>query len=459
MSTSQGAAPVPQIDGYEFRRVLGAGGFSTVYLCEQLRPRREVAIKVLTTAALTPAGRRRFEIESDLMAELSAHPFIVTIHDADITADATPYLVMEYYPGANLGLRARTERLGLAEILQVGIHIASAVESAHRIGILHRDIKPANVLTSRYNRPGLTDFGISVSASTGEHDEVALSIPWSPPEAFDPSISPDARADIYSLGALIYSLLTGRSPFEIDGGDNSADAISQRIVHDIPLPIQRNDVPVELERLLMQTMSRRPELRPSSALDLARALQAIEMDLSLPPSQIDVMQEVDAAGSPIGDGPRPEGEPTRLRVLTLSTIARESGDVPDQTLIDHELSGLQGAEIPQTRILESDAPIATVRIQQESRRRPLLLLAALAAVLLVVLAAMAIIRGGGSDTDVTPPLATPIGTPTPTAVAVIASAAPKAPVVSHPAAKQHGAKNAPKPHGPKKEPGKGPKPR
>lgn len=441
MSSSPDPAPAPQIDGYEYRRVLGVGGFSTVYLYEQLRPRREVAIKVLTSAALTPEGRRRFEVESDLMAALSAHPYIVTIHDAEITTDGSPYLVMEYYPGANLGLRARTELIGLAEVLQAGIHIASAVESAHRTGIVHRDIKPANVLTSRYNRPGLTDFGISTSASTGEHDEVAMSIPWSPPEAFDPSVTLDARADIYSLGAFIYSLLTGRSPFEILSGDNAADAISERIVHSEPVPIGRGDVPAGMERLLMQALSKSPQLRPSSALAMAQALQAVELDLSLPPTQIDVIEEMEALGSsPSGDH---AVDPTRLRVVTLATIALASDGSPAETIAD------------QTRIYEPEPAASTVRIQTRARRKPFVLLGALGGLLLLLLAGTAIVRSSGSDAEVTPAV-TQVTTPAPTP-SLTTSPTPSASVSIQPAPNANGPGNSQNGKGPKGKPAKKPK--
>lgn len=421
------------------------GGFSTVYLYEQLRPRREVAIKVLTTAALTAEGRRRFEIESDLMAALSAHPYIVTIHDAAITDDGSPYLVMEYYPGANLGLRARSERIGLAEVLQVGIHIASAVESAHRIGIIHRDIKPANVLTSRYNRPGLSDFGVSTSASTGEHNEVALSIPWSPPEAFDPTLSLDFRADVYSLGAFIYSLLCGRAPFEIVGGDNTLEAVTDRILNADPQAIGREDVPAEMERLLMQAMARNPDLRPGSALALAQTLQAVELDLSLPPSQIDVMEEISPSAAALGSDS--QAEPTQLRMVTLTPVTLAAVDLPAQPL-DH------------TRLYEPVVDGETVAIDQHPRRKPLVLLAALGVGLLVLLAGMAIARAGGTDTEVTPSIPSTISTPTPTPVAseVAATMAPTptTPAVSEPAANTNGnGKNDGK--GPKDKPGKGPK--
>ena len=163
MSGPQRGTSPPQLDNFDFRSLLGSGGYADVYLYEQQRPRREVAVKVLLAEGLTEAGRRQFAAEADLMAALSAHPAIVTIYGADISADGRPYLVMEYYPGSNLRARSRTERMPVAEVLRIGVQVCSAVETAHRAGIVHRDIKPANILTSRYNKPGLTDFGISAS--------------------------------------------------------------------------------------------------------------------------------------------------------------------------------------------------------------------------------------------------------------------------------------------------------
>ncbi len=425
MSSDPDAVLAPEIDGFELRRTLGAGGFSTVYLYEQMRPRREVAIKVLTTRAFSEEGQRRFEIEANLMAELSAHPYIVTIHDADITDDGRPYLVMEYYSGANLGLRARSEQLGLAEVLQVGIHIAGAVESAHRLGILHRDIKPANVLTSRYNRPGLTDFGIAVSASSGEHGELALSVPWSPPEAFESSPHLEPSADIYSLGAFIYSLLKGRSPFEEPGGDNTPDAIAQRIMQQSPAPIHRQDVPAEFERLLLQSMSRNPALRQASALALAQGMQAVELDLGLPPTPIDLMEADASAEMALKSDTRPGVEATRLRLTTLEPVA---------TRIETEAAKTAAFAAP-TALLDEPAADATVRMASPSRRRGILVLAALGTVLLILLLGVALTRSFGSDTDVTPQ-STP--SPSPSVQSVKATPAPSQPAIAQPTVQGNG---------------------
>ena len=154
------------------------------------------------------------------MAQLSHHPSIVTIHQAAIAADGRPYLVMEYCsrPGLAAAVPARA-RSPCAEALRIGVRLASAVETAHRVGILHRDIKPANVLTTDFGWPALTDFGIAATVGHGAGATVGMSIPWSPPELLAEHPTGDERSDVYSLAATIYSLLAGRTPFEVPGGD------------------------------------------------------------------------------------------------------------------------------------------------------------------------------------------------------------------------------------------------
>ncbi|WP_422115149.1 serine/threonine-protein kinase [Brachybacterium sp. UNK5269] len=179
-------SPPPRLPGYEYEQLLGSGGFADVFLYRQFRPQRRVAIKVLLSTVLDDSVRRQFDAEANVMAQMSSHPSIVTIHQAEVSDDHRPYLVMEYCSKPNYGVRFRRERITVAEALRVGVQIAGAVETAHRVGILHRDIKPANVLVTDYNRPALTDFGISIATGQGHdvEDSQGMSIPWSPPEFF-----------------------------------------------------------------------------------------------------------------------------------------------------------------------------------------------------------------------------------------------------------------------------------
>jgi hypothetical protein len=222
---------------------------------------------------------------------------------------------MQYYPNDNLAVRARRQPLSVTEVLRVGIQISSAVETAHRAGVLHRDIKPANVLTSEFGDPGLTDFGIAgATAVSAEEQNEGLSIPWSPPEAFESSVALDERSDVYSLAATTWHLLAGRSPFEDPGGNNSALMLLERIERS-PVPSTgRPDVPPQLERVLAQAMSKNPDLRHSSALLFARDLQAVEQSLHLKMTTIVVpseLQEIRTPGSEVGG----DEDSTRGRIL------------------------------------------------------------------------------------------------------------------------------------------------
>lgn len=314
--------PAPTIAGLNYVRKLGAGGYADVYLYEQALPARRVAVKVLRDFDLSRGVAQRFRSEANAMALLE-HPHIVPVYATGSTTDGRPYLVMMYYPRANLAERVKHERLGVAEALRIGIQLASAVETAHRAGLLHRDIKPANVLTSQYGTPGLTDFGIAAEVSEAENDDTGVSVPWSPPEVLYVTQPASTRSDVYSLAATLWHLLVGRSPFELPGGDNSHYALMKRI-RDQPVPdTGRPDVPASLERLLKAGMAKDPGLRPASAMDFARSLQVIEQELRLPRTEIVVAEEV-AASTGVDD----RGDQTRVQGPQLLAAQTPSGHTP-----------------------------------------------------------------------------------------------------------------------------------
>ncbi|GAB2451821.1 serine/threonine-protein kinase [Xylanimonas ulmi] len=300
-------SPPPRIDGFEYVEHIGSGGFSDVFLYEQRRPRRRVAVKVLL-AERSSAQRAAFDAEADLMAALSTHPSIVTMYEAGIAAGGRPYLAMEYCPRPNLGARYRAERLSVAEALRISVQIAGAVETAHRAGILHRDIKPANILVTEYGHPALTDFGISSGLDDGRTPE-GMSIPWSPCESFgDPPVS-GVASDVWALAATTYTLLAGRSPFEVPGGPNGSADLIARIEHAPLAPTGRDDVPPSLERVLATAMAKRPQSRYASVLAFARALQHVQNELRLAVTPIDLLDELVAAAPQEAD----DDEGTRLR--------------------------------------------------------------------------------------------------------------------------------------------------
>ncbi|GIG27530.1 serine/threonine-protein kinase [Cellulomonas marina] len=303
-----GPAVVPPVlPGLRFLHSLGRGGSADVLCYEQEHPRRLVAVKVLH-AAPAPEVRARFLHEADLAARVSHHPSIVTVHAVTSTEDGRPCLVLEHCPGPSLGDRYRTERLEVPEVLRTGVRLASAVETAHRAGILHRDIKPANVLTTDLGRPVLTDFGIAEHRrAAGAAGAAGLSVPWAPPELLADGSEGDERSDVWSLAATLYSLLAGRSPFEVPGGSNTAVDLVQRIERAALPPTGRADVPPALEAVLARAMNRAPARRHGSALSVAHALQQVEHELGLPVTAVDVQGED-------GEGP-----------LVLPTSARRAG--------------------------------------------------------------------------------------------------------------------------------------
>jgi serine/threonine protein kinase len=271
--------------------VLGSGGFADVFLYEQNMPRRQVAVKVMLAEVVTSQVKQMFQAEANLMAQLSTHPSILTVYQASVSADGRPYLVMELCSSA-IGQRYRSDPLPVPEVLSIGVRIASAVETAHRAGVLHRDIKPSNILTTAYGHPVLSDFGIAATLSEADVTEaIGLSIPWSAPEVLLDETSGTIASEVWSLGATIYSLLAGRSPFEQPGKENTSAELIQRITKGRPQPIGRTDMPPRLEQILMRSLSRKPSARQRSALELIRELQSVEAELALPQTPIEVAMD------------------------------------------------------------------------------------------------------------------------------------------------------------------------
>ncbi|ANF30585.1 serine/threonine protein kinase [Leifsonia xyli] len=308
----------PNLPGFSYVRVLGSGGFADVFLYEQNMPRRQVAVKVMLAEVVTSQVKQMFQAEANLMAQLSTHPSILTVYQASVSSDGRPYLVMELCSAA-IGQRYRAEPLPVPGVLSIGVRIASAVETAHRAGVLHRDIKPSNILSTAYGHPVLSDFGIAATLSEADVTEaIGLSIPWSAPEVLLDETSGTIASEVWSLGATMYSLLAGRSPFEVPGKENTAAELIQRITKSRPLPIGRADVPPRLEQVLMKAMSRKPSQRQRSALEFIRELQAVEAELGLPQTPIEVAMD-DWALATAGD---PEDRTRVKGVMAVDPGAR-----------------------------------------------------------------------------------------------------------------------------------------
>jgi len=281
-------SPPPVLAGFSHVRVLGSGGFADVFLYEQSMPRRQVAVKVLLREVVDDHIRRLFQAEADLMAQLSAHPSILTVYQAGVSSDGRPYMVMEYCSSV-LSERYRAGRIPVPEILRIAVKIGSAIETAHRAGVLHRDLKPSNILLTAYGHPVLSDFGIATTlADTAESGAVGMSVPWTAPEVLADRTPGTVASEVWSFAATVYTLLAGRSPFEVPGGENRSHDLMTRIEKARVAPTGRPDVPASLERTLQRAMSRSPAARPASVLEVVRELQAVESELGVPQTAIEV---------------------------------------------------------------------------------------------------------------------------------------------------------------------------
>ncbi|KZE91440.1 serine/threonine-protein kinase [Microbacterium sp. TNHR37B] len=357
MATRLPSAP-PVVGGFTYVRPLGTGGFADVFLFEQNLPRRPVAVKVLLKDIVDEGLLRMFNAEADVMARLSSHPSILTVYEASISADGRPYLVMEYCP-TSLTTRYRRESIPVPEVLHIGVKIASALETAHRSGLLHRDIKPSNILMTTFGAPVLSDFGIAaaISGRSGADDVFAMSVPWSAPEVVDERVAGSIASEVWGLGATVYSLLAGRSPFERPGsGQNSREQLKARIRRATYTPIGRPDVPPRVEATLARAMSKDPARRHATAAEFAYDLQLAQQDLGLAYTAMDVaVDEWATAGVPIDfEDDRARG-PVRPTVAHASRRAARPAAAPTRRAPDDGtvLAGSEPARRPRTALYVS----------------------------------------------------------------------------------------------------------
>ena len=279
----------PLLPGLDYVRPLGSGGFADVFLYQQDMPRRQVAVKVLPVGERDPDLLRMFNAEADVLAHLSAHPAIVTVYQAGISADGRPYIVMEFCPGS-LAQRYRIERIPTEDVMAIAVRLAGALESAHRAGLIHRDIKPSNILITTFGSAVLADFGISSTLARSQGDEVlAMSIPWSAPEVVAEHTGGTIASEVWGLGATVYSLLAGHSPFERrEKGQNTRELMRRRIARATFVRIARDDVPDALQQVLATAMARDPDRRYRSAAEFGEAVRDVQRSAGLAPTPLEV---------------------------------------------------------------------------------------------------------------------------------------------------------------------------
>ena len=269
---------------YRVERLLGEGTRKRVYLARDERLDRDVAVAVIKTEGLDEAGRHRIDREARAMARLGDHPNIVTVFDV-VEEAGDPQIIAQYMAGGTLGERLAGEesgRLPVAEVLRLGEELALALEHAHGLGIVHRDVKPANVWLTADGTAKLGDFGlasmIDQSRLTTEGMVVGTVAYLAPEQAV--GRTPDARADLYSLGVVLYELLTGRPPFL---GDDAVAVISQHLnTAPVATTWHSPGVPPALDALVLRLLAKDPAQRPASAGEVAGELRRLR-DISLEP--------------------------------------------------------------------------------------------------------------------------------------------------------------------------------
>jgi serine/threonine protein kinase len=262
---------------YRRVRLLGSGGMGTVYLAERRdgEIQQKVAVKLLSDPGNRPTWRERFLRERRLLASLN-HTSIVHVLDAGHTPDGQPYLVMEYVDGVAIDLYAA--RIAVRERLKVFLRVCEGVAHAHRHLIVHRDLKPSNILVDPSGQPKLLDFGIAkLLDETGDPTrtvERLLTPNYASPEQFRGG-SQTTATDVYSLGAVLYKLLTGRSPHET-GGDTATALEVITGVRQITPPMRLNPkLPADLDYVLRKALRTEPEERYASVDAFADDIRAL----------------------------------------------------------------------------------------------------------------------------------------------------------------------------------------
>jgi Tol biopolymer transport system component len=291
---------------YRIERELGEGGMATVYLAEDLRHDRKVALKVLKPELAAVVGAERFLAEIKTTASLQ-HPHILPLHDSG-EADGFLFYVMPYVEGESLREKLDRERqLPVDDATRIAAAVASGLDFAHRQGVVHRDIKPANILLQD-GQPVIADFGIALAvqhAGGGRLTETGLSLGtpyYMSPEQATADRDPDARSDVYSLGCVLYEMLTGDPPFQ---GSTAQAVLGRILTGEVQPPTElRKSIPPHVEAVVLRSLERLPADRLGSAADFAAALS-----------------DPDAAAALAGGASRRERRPTSTPlVAVLATL-------------------------------------------------------------------------------------------------------------------------------------------
>jgi hypothetical protein len=362
LATGRAALVIGQtISHYRIVRALGAGGMGEVYLAEDTKLGRQVALKVLSRdSANDPDRRARFEREARAVAALN-HPGIVTIHSVE-EDQGVLFLTMELVDGRTLSECIPQGGMTLHQLLKIGIPLTDAIGTAHHRGITHRDLKPANVMVGHDGRVKVLDFGLAKQQSQDSFQGETAMVPtahvtaegkilgtvayMSPEQAEGKPV--DQRSDIFSLGIVLFEMATGQRPFK---GDSNVSVLSAVLKDTPPLVTDlRSDLPRDLGRIVKRCLAKDPEERYQSAKDLRNDLKALKEDSDSAeiarrdaPLYAGVRRVSAGHGSCRKGGPRRVGRwiwltTAAVVVLVAGSVRGPVGDAAAEAARDHDAS-------------------------------------------------------------------------------------------------------------------------